>query len=104
MEEREPKGTEKPGGRERPQTVCLCNDEEKEMMCGMKFKLQALAALQERCDEHRQFASLERIHHWLHYWLALHIPFSIALFVFFIAHVLVALRVVPWSLPFRLYQ
>ena len=61
---------------------------------------EALETLQERCDEHRQFASLERIHHWLHYWLALHIPFSIALFVFFIVHVLVALRVVPWS--FRL--
>ncbi len=65
---------------------------------------EALEALQERCEEHRQFASLERIHHWLHYWLALHIPFSIALFVFVIVHVLVALRVVPWALPIRLYQ
>lgn len=56
----------------------------------------SLAALEIRCDEHRQFTQLERIHHWLHYWLMLHIPFSIALLALFVVHVIVALRVVPW--------
>lgn len=56
----------------------------------------SLAALEVRCDEHRQFAQMERIHHWLHYWLILHIPFSIALLVLFVVHVIVALRVIPW--------
>lgn len=56
----------------------------------------SLAALEVRCDEHRQYSQLERIHHWLHYWLILHIPFSIALLVLFVVHVVVALRVVPW--------
>lgn len=56
----------------------------------------SLAALEVRCDEHRQYSQLERIHHWLHYWLILHIPFSMALLVLFVVHVVVALRVVPW--------
>ncbi len=56
----------------------------------------SLAALEVRCDEHRQYAQLERIHHWLHYWLILHIPFSIALLVLFVVHVIVALRVIPF--------
>lgn len=54
-------------------------------------------ALQDRVDEHRQYAELKRIHRWLHYWLALHIPTSIALFVLVFAHVICALRVIPWS-------
>ena len=57
---------------------------------------ESLGVLELRCDEHRQFSQLERIHHLLHYWLVLHIPFSIALLVLFVVHVIVALRVVPW--------
>ncbi len=56
-----------------------------------------LESLETRCEEHRQFAEQERIHHWLHYWLALHIPVSIALFVLVAIHIVVALRVVPWK-------
>lgn len=56
-----------------------------------------IQVLQDRTDEHRQYAELERIHHWLHYWLALHIPFSIALFVLVFTHIVIALRVVPWN-------
>ena len=56
-----------------------------------------LSALQARCDEHRQFASQERIHHWLHYWLILHIPFSMVLYVLMIVHIVMALRVVPFT-------
>ncbi|MDA0282528.1 MAG: hypothetical protein O3B86_04150, partial [Planctomycetota bacterium] len=61
-----------------------------------------LESLRAYCEEHRQFAEQIRIRAWLHYWLAIHIPFSIALFVLFVVHVVVALRVVPWESPFRL--
>lgn len=61
-----------------------------------------LENLRAYCEEHRQFAEQIRIRAWLHYWLAIHIPFSIALFVLFVVHVVVALRVVPWESPFRL--
>lgn len=60
---------------------------------------ETLETLQTRCEEHRQFAEQERIHHWLHYWLALHIPVSIALFVLVAIHIVFALRVVPWKIP-----
>lgn len=60
-----------------------------------------LESLQSFCEEQRQFAEQIRIRAWLHYWLAIHIPFSIALFVLFIAHVVLALRVVPWDFPVR---
>lgn len=61
---------------------------------------ESLAALQARCDEHRQFAEQERIHHWMHYWLALHIPLSMVLYVLMIVHIVMALRVVPF--PFTI--
>lgn len=60
-----------------------------------------LESLQSFCEEQRQFAEQIRIRAWLHYWLAIHIPFSIALFVLFVAHVVLALRVVPWDFPVR---
>ena len=62
-----------------------------------------LQTLQVYCEEHRQFSELDRLHRWLHTWLALHIPFSIGLFVLFVVHVVVALRVVPWTFPIRLW-
>lgn len=61
-----------------------------------------LETLQAYCEEHRQFAEQLKFRAWLHYWLAIHIPFSIALFVLFVAHVVLALRVVPWDFPVRL--
>jgi len=60
-----------------------------------------LSVLETNCEEQRQFAELERIHRWLHWWLAMHIPFSIGLLVLFVVHVLISLRVVPWGFPFR---
>jgi hypothetical protein len=53
-----------------------------------------LETLQQYCEEHRQFSEQVRIHRWLHYWLALHIPFSIGLFVLFVFHVLMSLRAI----------
>ena len=58
-----------------------------------------LKALENHCEEHRQFAEQERLHRWLHWWLALHIPISIALFVLVGIHIVFALRVVPWTFP-----
>jgi hypothetical protein len=53
--------------------------------------------LEDYCEERRQFAQQKRLHGWLHNWLMLHIPFTIALYVFMAAHIIIALRVVPWS-------
>ena len=58
---------------------------------------ETLSALQARSDEHRQFAEQQRLHRWLHYWLALHIPFSMMLYVLMAVHIIMALRVVPFS-------
>jgi len=60
-----------------------------------------LESLQAFCEEHRQFTEQIRIRAWLHYWLAIHIPFSLALFVLMAAHIVLALRVVPWDFPIR---
>jgi hypothetical protein len=49
------------------------------------------------CEERRQFVMQQKLHRWMHWWLILHIPPSIALLVLFVAHVVVSLRVVPWS-------
>jgi len=53
--------------------------------------------LQASCDERQQFLTQQRLHRFLHSWLLVHIPASIALFVLFIVHVVVALRVIPWT-------
>lgn len=58
---------------------------------------ETVTQLETFCEERRQFAVQKRLHRWLHWWLILHIPPSIALFVLFIAHVVVSLRVVPFG-------
>ena len=57
----------------------------------------SLQELEDLCDERRQFNTQLRLHRWLHWWLILHIPPSIALLVLFVAHVIVSLRVVPFG-------
>lgn len=47
--------------------------------------------LQAFCDERRQLGEQERLHDWLHGWLILHIPLSVALLVLGVAHVVMAL-------------
>ena len=56
----------------------------------------ALEQLFVLCEERRQFNTQLRLHRWLHWWLMVHIPPSIALLVLFVAHVVVSLRVVPF--------
>ena len=48
--------------------------------------------LQDICDEARQLSRQERLHHWLHGWLLLHIPLSLALIVLGAIHAIMALR------------
>jgi hypothetical protein len=43
------------------------------------------------CEERRRLAEQERLHHWLHGWLAVHIPLSVVLLFLGIAHAVVAL-------------
>jgi hypothetical protein len=52
----------------------------------------ALDDLQDICDEARQLSRQERLHHWLHGWLLLHIPLSLALILLGAIHAVMALR------------
>ena len=56
-----------------------------------------LSELERYCEEKRQYGVQVGIRRWLHYWLMLHIPFTIALAVLFVVHVVMTLRVVPLS-------
>jgi len=51
-----------------------------------------LIDLEDICDEARQLSRQERLHHWLHGWLLLHIPLSLALILLGAIHAVVALR------------
>ena len=51
-----------------------------------------LRDLEEICDEARQLATQERLHLWLHGWLLLHIPLSLALILLGAVHAVMALR------------
>ena len=51
-----------------------------------------LADLEDICDEARQLTRQERLHRWLHGWLLLHIPLSLALILLGAIHAVMALR------------
>ena len=51
-----------------------------------------LQDLEDICDEARQLLRQERLHRWLHGWLLMHIPISLALIVLGAVHAVVALR------------
>ena len=48
--------------------------------------------LEEICDEARQLSLQERMHRWLHGWLLVHIPLSLALILLTAVHAVMALR------------
>ena len=52
----------------------------------------ALDDLSDICDEARQLRRQEQLHHWLHDWLLLHIPLSLALILLGAIHAVMALR------------
>ena len=51
-----------------------------------------LKELEEICDEARQLLRQERLHRWLHRWLLVHVPLSLALILLSAVHVVMALR------------
>lgn len=52
----------------------------------------ALTDLEDICGEARQLTRQERLHRWLHGWLLLHIPLSLALILLGAIHAVMALR------------
>ena len=52
----------------------------------------ALADLEDICDEARQLERQEKLHRWLHGWLLVHIPLSLALLLLGAVHAVMALR------------
>ena len=51
-----------------------------------------LGELEAICDERRQLAEQKRLHHWLHGWLLVHVPLSMALLLLAVVHAVVSLR------------
>ncbi|HKV03554.1 MAG TPA: hypothetical protein VJO53_00455 [Candidatus Acidoferrales bacterium] len=52
----------------------------------------ATNSLEQICEEERQLRRQTLLHHWLHGWLMLHIPLSLALLLLGCVHAIVALR------------
>ena len=52
----------------------------------------AIRKLEEICEEERQLRRQVRMHHWLHGWLLLHVPLSLALLLLGCIHAIMALR------------
>lgn len=52
----------------------------------------SLSDLENICEEERQFNRQKQIYHWLHAWLIVHVPLSVALLVLGGVHAVVALR------------
>jgi len=51
-----------------------------------------VSELEASCEERRQLRDQKRLHHWLHGWLLVHVPLSLALLLLGAAHAVVALR------------
>jgi hypothetical protein len=50
----------------------------------------AVNALEGLCDQRRQFDEQARLHFWLHCWLWVHLPLSVALIVLMVVHAIMA--------------
>ena len=62
--------------------------------CCRRRLMEHLRDLEDICDEARQLLRQERLHRWLHGWLLLHIPLSLALILLGAVHAVMALAVV----------
>jgi hypothetical protein len=51
-----------------------------------------VSKLEELCERRRQLNLQRRLHFWLHNWMWVHLPLSIALIVLLVGHVVFALR------------
>jgi len=54
--------------------------------------LPAVDLLEDFCGQRRQFDRQRRMHHWLHGWLLVHLPLSVALIVLMLVHIVVTLK------------
>jgi hypothetical protein len=61
------------------------------MLPGLAEVKGQIEELERLCEERRQLAEQQRLHHVLHGWLLLHVPLSVALLVLGVAHALVSL-------------
>ena len=52
----------------------------------------AASALEDLCDQRRQLHEQRRLHVWMHNWLLIHLPLSVALIVLMFVHVVEALK------------
>jgi hypothetical protein len=69
----------------------------REVQASLPVAHQALLdELQQFSNVRRQIEQQRTILRWMHWWLALHIPASLLLIVFTLAHIVMALRVVPF--------
>ena len=67
------------------------------MFTGLRTLLPAAAHdtlmdLEDICEEARQLLLQERLHRWLHGWLLVHIPLSLAMILLGAVHAVMALR------------
>lgn len=51
-----------------------------------------VSAIENFCEQRRQWDTQARMHFWLHSWLLVHFPFSVALLVLMLVHMFVALK------------
>ena len=56
-----------------------------------------LAELKEFCEVRRQIELQRQILRWMHGWLMIHVPAAAALLIFLVAHVVMALRIIPFT-------
>ncbi len=53
---------------------------------------QPISAIEDVCEEKRQLDHQIRLHHWLHSWLLIHLPLSLALILLACIHAVIAVR------------
>ena len=56
-----------------------------------------LEELQEFCEVRRQMELQRRILRWMHWWLMIHVPAAVALLIFLVAHIVMAIRIIPFT-------
>ncbi len=52
----------------------------------------AVDSLESLCEQRRQLAEQDRLHFWLHNWLLVHLPLSIALIALMVVHIFAAMK------------